>query len=318
MLKNILGQKKVKQILSGQIKNNKFAHAYIFTGEDGIGKKTVAFEFAKILNCKTNDFLETDAGACGRCETCLKISKNSFADFHFIDFKKQLDINKKAPKKTESILIGTIRIIQEWLCLKTNEGKYKFCIIDPADKLGKDAANALLKMLEEPTKNTVIILIAKHKDSIIRTIISRSQVLFFQPLCEEDIINWLILNHSLDFDKAREIARLSEGSIEKAIAIASDTEADGVLIWQKFKSGNLYISDALKISKNISAKERAHVLKCIDAITACVKNDFRSHPKVYSQLIKFLIDAKSKLQQNANIQIVLDNLFSYLSTVYRN
>lgn len=212
MFESILGQKKIKKIISNQVKSGKIAHAYIFVGQDGVGKRLTAVEFAKILNCNVDDFIKTDAGTCGKCISCKKIEKNIHPDLHFIDFARQAELEEECLEKQRTLKIETIRYMQKEVATKIHEGKWKIFIIEPAERMNAAAANSLLKTLEEPPENTIIILIAKHKEAIPQTILSRVQTLFFQPLGQNEISSWLMLNCSVDAAKARDIAELSEGS----------------------------------------------------------------------------------------------------------
>ncbi|MDR3275134.1 MAG: DNA polymerase III subunit delta' [Endomicrobium sp.] len=307
MFENILGQQKVKKIISSQIKSGKIAHAYIFMGQDGVGKRLTAVEFAKILNCPTNNFTKTDAGPCGKCISCEKITKNIHPDMHFIDFVKQAELEENDLKKQKTLKIETIRYMQKEVTTKTREGKWKVFIVEPAEKMNASAANSLLKTLEEPPENTVIILIAKHKETMPQTIVSRSQILFFQPLGDNEISSWLmLLNHRINTVKAEEIAELSEGSISNAVKLINENEKTDLYLWRKLKNKSFYISDILELSKNIS---KNGALDCIDSMIAEVKKEFRIYPKETAQDLETLSVSRSLLLKNINAQMVLDNLF---------
>lgn len=306
MFENILGQQKIKTILSSQIKSGKIPHAYIFMGQNGVGKRQTAVELAKILNCTTNDFAQTDIGACGRCSACEKIIKNIHPDIHFIDFVKQAELEEEELDKQKTLKIETIRHMQKEVSTKIHEGKWKFFIIEPAEKMNAAAANSLLKTLEEPPGNTIIILIARHKETIPQTIVSRSQTLFFQPLGSQEITNYLMLNHSLTADKAREIAALCEGSIEDAEKLIDGTESEGLALWYKLKNEKLYISDILGLSKGISRNE---AVEYIDAMIAEAKKEFRMYPQNAAPALEMLSGSRALLLKNVNAQTVLDNLF---------
>ena len=142
MFENILGQQKIKAILSGQIKSGKIPHAYIFMGQNGVGKKSTAAEFAKILNCTTNDFTKTDTGACGKCLNCEKISKNSHPDFHLMDFAKQAEMLDEDFEKQKTIKIETVRYLQKEVSTKAHEAKWKFVIVEPAEKMNYEIGRA--------------------------------------------------------------------------------------------------------------------------------------------------------------------------------
>jgi DNA polymerase-3 subunit delta' len=306
MFDNILGQKKVKQVLKEQIKNNKIAHAYIFMGQDAVGSRLMAQEFAKTINCTVNDFMTTDVGACGKCVSCQKISKGINPDLHFIDFIKQAELQDEDIEKQKVLKIETLRYMQKEIATKIHESKWKVFVVDPAEKMNVAAANSLLKTLEEPPENTAIILIAKHKETIPKTIVSRSQVLFFSPLEQKEISSWLMLNKSLNFDCASEIANLSEGSLSNAIKLLEENQKESSSLWQKLKTENLTIVNILEISKE-AAKDGA--LECVDSMIAQAKKDFRVLPQETLKSLDLLNKYRVLILKNVNAQIVLDNLF---------
>ncbi|MDR2425989.1 MAG: DNA polymerase III subunit delta' [Endomicrobium sp.] len=317
MFENILGQQKIKNFLANQIKSGKIPHAYIFMGQNGIGKKYVAFEFAKILNCTTNDFTKTGTGACGKCFNCEKIAKNLHPDFHLIDFAKQAEILDEDFEKQKNIKIDIIRYVQKEVATKTHEAKWKFFVIEPAEKMNAAAANCLLKTLEEPPENTILILVARHKETIPQTIVSRSQTLFFQPLQQEQIASFLTLNHSSSAARAQEIAALSEGSIEEAEKLIDGNESEGLSLWLKLKTKDLCIADLLELSRSMS-KDREKVVEYIDAMIAEAKKDFRLYPKSAEDSLELLTKSRVLVMQNVNIQTILDNLFFDLKEIKNN
>jgi DNA polymerase-3 subunit delta' len=306
MFGNILGQQKVKRILSGQIKKNKIAHAYIFIGQSGVGKRLMAVEFAKILNCITNDYSKTDIGACCNCISCKKITKNIHPDLHFIDFAKQAELESSSLENQKTLKIETIKYMQKEIAIKTREGRWKVFIISPAEKINAFAANSLLKTLEEPPKNTLIVLSAKHKERIQHTVISRCQALFFQPLRQDEILSWISANYTLDALKAQEIAKLSDGSVENAKKLIAGTEKNLNFLWAKLVDKKFYISDALEFSKNISKKG---ALEFIDAMMCRIENNFKIYQKRSISELELLNFSKLLLLRNINARIVLDNLF---------
>ena len=315
MFSKILGQKKIKDILTGQLKSGKIAHAYIFMGQNGVGRRFAAVEFAKILNCTTNDFTKGETGACGHCSNCAKISKNIHPDVHFIDFAKQAELEDEDIEKQKTLKIETIRYMQKEVLTKARESKWKIFIIEPAEKMNAAAANSLLKTLEEPPENTVIILIARHKETIPQTIVSRSQVLFFQPLGQTEITNYLMLNEGLTSQKAQEIASVSEGSLETAKNLLDGNESEGSNIWLKLKNKNLYVSDILEFSKTAA---RGEPLNYIDAMLAEAKKDFRLYPENGSAALELLSRSRELLLKNVNAQTVFDNLFFDLRELQKN
>lgn len=317
MFNDILGQKKVKHILREQIKNNKIGQAYIFIGENGTGKRLMAQELAKTLNCLINDFISSDIGSCGKCLSCQKISKDISPDLHFIDFIKQSQLQEESLEKQKVLKIETIRYMQKAILTKSHESKWKVFVIDPAEKMNIAAANSLLKTLEEPPENTVIILIAKHKETIPRTIVSRCQVLFFSPIEQELIVSWLMTIRFLDSCHAREIASLSEGSLGNAIKLldGNDSERKVLSLWHNLREKSLTIADILEFSKEYA---KLGALECTDIMIAQAKKEFRQLPQETLGSLRLLNECRSFILKNANAQIVLDNLFFDLYKLNRS
>lgn len=180
-LKDVVGQEGALEILRGSITKNRVAHAYLFAGEDGIGKKLTAINFAKALNClkpvhrspftvdrKEKNLLTTDS--CDECSSCIKIDKAIHPDVFLI-----------APENGQ-IKVDVIRKLEESLAYKAFEGKWKIVIIDEADTLNQSAANAFLKTLEEPSDQSILVLISSMPELILTTIRSRCQKINFLPL----------------------------------------------------------------------------------------------------------------------------------------
>lgn len=188
-LKDILGQEQAIEILRGSISKNRIAHAYIFTGDDGIGKKLTAINFAKTLNCQKNSnaFSERsndsknntqyavhntqyDIDCCDQCPSCIKINKANHPDVFFIE------------PENGQIKVETIRELEKSLSYKAFEGNWKVVIIDNADTLNQSAANAFLKTLEEPPARSLLVLVTSMPEMIPATIRSRCQRINFSPL----------------------------------------------------------------------------------------------------------------------------------------
>ena len=186
-LKDIIGQERAIEILRGCIKRNRVAHAYIFAGDEGIGKKLTAINFAKALNCQNNpspiplpqgegargrvkNVFSDDIDCCDGCSSCIKINKSIHPDFFFI------------AHENGEIKVDVIRELQESISYKAFESPWKIVIIDGAETLNQSAANAFLKTLEEPPEQTILILISSMLGLIPKTILSRCQRVNFSPL----------------------------------------------------------------------------------------------------------------------------------------
>lgn len=199
-LKDVLGQERALEILRGSITKNRIAHAYIFTGEDGIGKKFTAINIAKTLNCEQNTTKSprkatprdkfvtgsSEIDCCDKCPSCIKIDKAIHPDVFLL-----------APKNGQ-IKVETIRDLGKSLSYKAFEGKWKIVIIDNADTLNQSAANAFLKTLEEPPDQSLLMLISSMPELILSTIRSRCQRINFSPLPLNKISELLENVYSVD------------------------------------------------------------------------------------------------------------------------
>lgn len=206
----IIGHDFQKEILKRAASEGLVSHSYLFSGPDGIGKKLVANEFAKLINCQTGDSLNSDS--CD-CSSCSKIDKGIHPDVIYVQFEGVKSI------KVEQVREG----VEERLFLKSFEGKYKIVIVDEAHRMSNGAQNAFLKTLEEPPPNSVIILITSNPDSLLPTIRSRCQLIKFNPLPEELILEELKKRDELSSEEAQICSKLSRGSLGKALSMDLET-----------------------------------------------------------------------------------------------
>jgi DNA polymerase-3 subunit delta' len=248
MWNKITGQEKVIDKLKSVYKNGKVAHAYLFKGMDGVGKDAVAIEFARLLNC-TN--VQPGDNACGECENCRKAASLKSDLLQFIcalpsgkseqtgsnplesltgtDFDLYLEeLNMKAANSyhrislpnANNIRINSIRDLVSRIYLSSPKGTTKVFIISEAEKMRQEAANSLLKVLEEPPKNSVIILTTSKVSSLPSTIAGRCQNISFEPLSEEQIKSKLIDSASGYSMKEIELAsKLSFGSYTRSLEL---------------------------------------------------------------------------------------------------
>lgn len=203
---NIPGQQKTKRILKDSISKNRISHAYLFTGNNGLGKSEIAGEFAQAIFCENSI-----DDSCGECLSCQKFAHGNHPDFHRITVQED---HKK-------ILIDQIRELQKEISYKPYESNYKVYIIEEAAKMTIQAQNSLLKTLEEPPEYAIIILTNENKNELIPTIISRCQEvkLHNQPL--EIVKEYLINTEGFNSEDAQLYATLARGKYKKAVKLAS-------------------------------------------------------------------------------------------------
>ncbi|OGV96721.1 MAG: DNA polymerase III subunit delta' [Nitrospinae bacterium RIFCSPLOWO2_02_FULL_39_110] len=227
---NILGQERAKRILENSLTKGTVSHAYLFAGEEGIGKKLTAITFAKALNC-LNPIIAGNGDSCDECLSCRNINSLNHPDLTIIkkeggdakantisELKRNFG-DEDEDKESRSIKIGAIRELQRRLSLKPYEGKRKIAIIDCAEDMITASFNAFLKTLEEPSGETVIILITSNLHSLLPTIVSRCQIIKFNTLSNEHIKEILIKNYHIKEGEASIISSLSRGRLGRAVAM---------------------------------------------------------------------------------------------------
>ena len=201
MFRNIKGQERGISILINALKQDRIAQSYLFYGPDGVGKLTTALYFGMAINCQA----ESSRRPCGICNSCKKFLAFSHPDFNFIfpfpnpprsdisvdgsikseqsieEYKGYIENKQKTPwkdynfSKNVGIRISSIRMLEHRINLSANEARKKIYIIEHADMMNRQAANAFLKTLEEPPIDTVIILTTSKMHSLLPTILSRCQ-----------------------------------------------------------------------------------------------------------------------------------------------
>jgi len=256
---NILGQNRVKSILQNIIANKRLPNAFLFYGNEGVGKDAVAIELAKILNCsKLNNkenLLPSEVKACDECINCVKFNQLQHPNFKIVfalprgknesdndsspidklssseieEIKSELEQKSKNHYHrinitgAREIRIISIREIKKISSLTITEGFYKVFLISNADELNNEASNSFLKILEEPPERTIFILTTSRKENLLPTIVSRCQDIFFDDLSPEDIEIGLKKFYNLEDKKAKLFSQLSGGNFSRAIKLTDDS-----------------------------------------------------------------------------------------------
>ena len=199
----ILGQDNSIAVLSRSLAADKIAHAYLFDGIEGCGKKKTALAFIEAVFCGQSE-------GCGHCPSCRKLAAGQHPDLHLVE------------PDGAFIKIDQIRELQRNLSFRPFEAPKKACIIDGVDRLNIAAGNSLLKTLEEPPGNALLILITDNPGGVLPTVLSRCQRLHFSALPEATIAT-LLRETGVEPEAARIVASLSAGSMRKAVDIGEET-----------------------------------------------------------------------------------------------
>ncbi len=193
----ILGHDRQKDILRRVLTSGRLAHAYLFTGPEGVGKRLMALALVRAIFCSE--------GGCGDCVSCRKVDHFNHPDLHLLE------------PDGNAIKIEQVRTVQREFSYRPLEGSRKVCLVEKAEKMHPAAANALLKTLEEPTGDALFILLSAHPEQVLQTIRSRCQPLPFSRLPGEALKRDLMRRLELDDTEGHLLAALSEGSFKKAL-----------------------------------------------------------------------------------------------------
>ena len=371
LFKDILGQDHIKNYLITTANAGRIPHAQLFIGPEGSGTLPIAMAYAQYILCNNSDGENTTGNsACN-----LKFEHISHPDMHFVypitstdevkgdsvvstnfldqwrgfvkenpygslfDWYKKLEI----PKKQGIISVKESAAINKNLSLKAYEGGYKVMIIWMADKMRTDAANKLLKLLEEPPEKTIFILISESIDDLLQTIISRCQVVDFLALPEQVITDALIATHKVEANLAKKISHQCEGNYNKALHLLHKDDDDSVfeewfINWVraafKAKGNASVIADLISWSTTI-AKEGRETQKnflqfCIQFFRQALLLNYKATDLVYLEpnfenfklekfapfvhgnnimdIFKELEDAMYHIERNGNSNIILTDL----------
>ena len=212
----VVGQSRAVSLLQRSLEKGVLAHAYLFIGPPHIGKMTMALNLAQALNC------EGDDKPCGQCISCQKIAQGKHADVRIIGLDYASE--DEGLKTRAEIGIDQIRQVQHSASLPPFEGKYKIFIIDGAELLSIEAANCLLKTLEEPADRVVFLLLTTSIGLLPDTVVSRCQQLELLPLSSDEVENALASQWEIEPQKAKLLSRLCHGCFGWALSAALGDE----------------------------------------------------------------------------------------------
>ncbi len=243
----IIGQQDVKERLTRSVKEGRISHAQLFLGPEGAGALPLALAYIQYILCQNR----TESDSCGQCDSCIKVSKLQHPDVH-LSFPLILADSKTSDKmvtefrehalqtpymnyrywmdaidgsnKNGVIGVDESAGILHKLIYKAYEGEYKFMLVWMAESMNMQAANKLLKIIEEPPEKTVFILIAENQEEILPTILSRCQVIKIPRLSDAEIIDSLIRKLGVTPEEANSIATLSEGNYWEATKQVTQVE----------------------------------------------------------------------------------------------
>ena len=221
MFATLIGNEEVKRDLRQLLEGGRVPGSLLFTGLAGIGKKLFALELAKALNCRNRAGVE----ACDQCSSCKRISKSTFPFFSGADDNKErmiwsehADVAMVRPYN-HIIRVKPMRELEREANFRPFEGVARIFIVEDAEYMNDQAANALLKTLEEPPPTTHLILTTTNPMALLPTIRSRCQVIRFAPIAFSEIEEFLVAHESFNRPDAALLARASCGSLGRALNV---------------------------------------------------------------------------------------------------
>lgn len=287
MFENIIGNTNIKTVLEKSIKQNKLSHSYLFVGIQGIGKKMIATEFAKMILCLD------DNKYCNHCKSCIEFDTNNNPDFVLI-----------SPDEN-NIKIEQIRDIQKRIQEKPIISEKKVYIIDNADLMTTEAQNCLLKTLEEPPEFAVIILIGSNSNTFLPTIKSRCTIMNFNKISDEEMTKYL--REKCDVKNIdQNMLYMYQGSIGKALELKEKQEE-----YKNIENiiNNIDRYDLIDFINNaeILYKSKEEINDILDYINVILFNKAKDE-YLYTNCIQIVENTKKRLKQNANYDMSIDNM----------
>jgi len=369
----ILGLEDIKKTLIQSVQNSHVAHAQLFVGKEGSAALPMAMAYATYVNCEQ----KTASDSCGKCPSCRKFNKLIHPDLHFVfptattkTFKKREDALSSAFMEIWRTFIteNPYRNLREWaealgaenkqclipvhegrniiktLSLKAYEAEYKILMIWLPEWMNVNAANALLKILEEPPAKTLFLLVTESRDKLLKTILSRTQHIIIRPFTDTEVKQNLIEKFQTEALRAGQIATLTDGNLAEAFRLnqeAKDDSQERFVEWMrscfrrdysemvkqtdKFQEYGKQAQKAL-LQYGLSMLREALAFKFggeklvrleAEALEFIQKFATVIHEQNIELLSHYFTDAYNQLERNANPKIVFLDLSLQVSKAFR-
>jgi len=371
--KDIHGLESTKSLLLSGIKNNHVAHAQLFAGKTGAPALSMALAYSTYLNCQN----PSEQDACGQCPSCSKNQKHIHPDVHFIfPVGSTKDVTAKDAcsqlflKQWRQFLLTTpYGSIQDWsamyggegkqalistkektaiinaLSLKAFEGKYKIMIIWLPELMHQNAANGILKVLEEPPDNSIFLMVSEQPERLLTTIISRTQRLNIPSFTDQELSDHLVSVHGIEQGRAKQLAHLSDGSLRAALFLSAQVEVDNhehFTQWMRLchqrQMGEL-VDKAEEFSKHTRGGQNTYLQYGLSMLREALVSTSSTHDellrvegteKIFAQnfgkalsvdqiqqMADLLSEASYHIERNINAKLLFLNLSINLSKAFR-
>jgi DNA polymerase III subunit delta' len=364
--RDLIGQQHARILLQSALRSGRIAHAYLFVGPSGVGRLSAARAFAQALQCSRGG-----EDACGICGPCRKVAGGTHPDLRIItpgridaggehravvidqvrDLKHDRIIaagRTPAGGEHRAVIIDQVRDLKHDAQYQPYEGKWKIFILEEAEQMRAEAANSLLKVLEEPPPGIVIILIAESTEALLPTLVSRCQLVRFSLVPAADIAQALRARSGVPEARARFLAAISGGRVGAAVAAADAGGGDDVFArrqevlstFRALEHGDAIagldaaeslarVKDTIKSPARIKDIERwldialwwyrdlaiwqttrdPAMLVNLDSRDEIAAWADRTPPDHISRMVQAIEEAKAALRRNVNPRLVLEGLF---------
>lgn len=292
---DVSGHRRPIKVLKRALATGRVPHAYLFWGPEGIGKELTARVWAAVLFCDDPRAV-TRGEACGACPACRKSQGSTHPDLHLL-----------APGE-KAISVDEVRGLQERLSFQAYEKGRKIVIIRDAHRMTPSGANALLKTVEEPPKDTFIVLIATESSALLPTLVSRCQALRFDPLGVEEV-RGVLVKAGIGADEATRLAELSDGSPGVALSMGREEVLEAASEAERIAAEltSWDVSSRFELADRWS-KDKEHLemrLTCLErALAGLARQNEAAHAR-----LERLFAVRGLLERNVNAQLALDALF---------
>jgi DNA polymerase-3 subunit delta' len=275
----LIGNERNKQILRRLLERGHINSTLIFAGPDGVGKRQFALTMAKAANCRNAPASGFATDSCDECPVCRRINAGTYGDVTVIRPDGQF------------IKIAQTRELAEEVYFRPREGRQRFFIVDEADRLREEAANSLLKTLEEPPPTSTIILLTSRPDALLVTIRSRAQRLNFTTLSVAEMEKFLAENYPRPAPDTALLARITEGRVGQATAF-------DLSVYRQERRALIELLELLATGEN-----RFRLLKAAEYLGKKEREDFEKELALLASLLRdlFLLAAGEGSEAIANI-----------------
>jgi DNA polymerase III subunit delta' len=214
-------------MLKRAISRDRLNHAYLFVGPRGTGKRLFARTFAQAVNCEASGDGAQGGVPCGLCSQCCRIRAGAHPDVVLYDLETQAAASQTGGKRAapqKELRIETVRQLQEGLALRPYSARRKIYIIGDADRMNEEAANCLLKSLEEPPPHSILVLLASDEGAVLPTIFSRCTYIPLRTVSSAEIAGYLSSTRGIEEERAQLLSSLAGGRVGSAITLLESPE----------------------------------------------------------------------------------------------